>query len=130
MTPFFLFSDVEIHLITYGGENQWPSHVTVGGKLTFKGKAPNLKFSVTPKPKPLPAVFGVSPDYLEIVDGIIHDLHLAFGQNLEARTYSEAINYPFRVHAVKSVIVVNSKPCEVGKFSVVSTRHTSNVVEL
>uniref|UniRef100_V5GSP6 Apolipophorin n=1 Tax=Anoplophora glabripennis TaxID=217634 RepID=V5GSP6_ANOGL len=117
-------NDVEIHLIAYGGENQWPTHVTVGGKLTFKGKAPNMKFSEAPKSKPLPPVLGISPEYLQIVDGIIHDLHLAFGQNLQARTYSEAISYPFRVHAVKSIIVINSRPCEVGKFSLLQKLRT------
>lgn len=89
--------------------------------MTFKGKAPNLKFSEAPKSKPFPDIFGVYVD-TEAIQSIAYDLRLAFGQNLEAQTYSEAINYPFRANAVKTLIVVNSKPCEVGRFSLVCMR--------
>lgn len=47
--PQFDFRDVEFHLVAYGGENQWPSHITVNGKLTFKGKPPGLKFAENPE---------------------------------------------------------------------------------
>ncbi|KAJ8916580.1 hypothetical protein NQ315_000224 [Exocentrus adspersus] len=127
-------NDVELHLIAYGGENQWPSHVTVNGKLNFKGKAPNLKFSEAPKHEAYPSIFGVPAAYLETFHSIIHDVQLAFGQNLQAQTYSEALEYPFRVHAVKSIIVVNSKPCEVGKFYLLQKLRTilykNNLVSL
>lgn len=43
------FRDIEYHLLTWGGDNQWPSHVTVNGKLTFKNKAPALKFNQDPE---------------------------------------------------------------------------------
>lgn len=38
---------MEYHLLTYGGNNpEWPSHITTnGGKLTFKGRFPQLKFT-------------------------------------------------------------------------------------
>lgn len=36
------------------------------------------------------------------------------GQTLQQRTYTEALLYPFRAHAVKSVIAVVGQPCEQG----------------
>lgn len=51
---------------------------------------------------------------------IVHDLKLALGVDLQARTYSEALNYPFRANALKSIIVAVSKPCEKGTFLPVS----------
>ncbi|KAJ8950746.1 hypothetical protein NQ318_011239 [Aromia moschata] len=95
-------SDVEFHLITYGGENHWPSHVTVGGQLT---EEPLLPEGALPKFK----------EYIEVISSIVHDLKLAFGLDLQAQTYVEALEYPFRVHAAKAVIVANSSPCEAGK---------------
>ncbi|KAJ8954489.1 hypothetical protein NQ314_007095 [Rhamnusium bicolor] len=116
-----MVNDVEFHLITYGGENQWPSHVTVNGKLTFKGKAPNIKFTEAPKVEDISSgLFTKVNPFLEAFHSIIHDIKLAFGQNLEAETYSEGVDYPFRVQAAKSIIVVTSKPCEVGKLFVVN----------
>lgn len=107
-------------MITYGGENGWPSHVTVGGKLTFKGKPPNLRFSHEPKSAKLsdeiPAEYLYYTTQLET---IINDVNLAFGQDLRARTFTEAYYYPFRANAVKSIIVANSKPCEVGRLFLV-----------
>lgn len=43
------FRDIEYHLLAWGGDNQWPSHVTVNGKLTFKNKPPALKFNQDPE---------------------------------------------------------------------------------
>ncbi|CAG9832524.1 unnamed protein product [Diabrotica balteata] len=104
--------DVETHLIAYGGENQWPSHVTVGGKLVFKGKAPELKFTENPKETP---VVGELSKSVEALRSILRDIKLAFGQDLQAKTYTEGYEYPYRAHAVKIMLAVTSKPCEVGK---------------
>ncbi|XP_028142993.1 apolipophorins isoform X2 [Diabrotica virgifera virgifera] len=105
-------TDVETHLITYGGENQWPSHVTVGGKLVFKGKAPEIKFSENPQEPP---VVGELSKSVEALRSILRDIKLALGQDLQAKTYTEGYEYPFRAHAVKIILAVTSKPCEVGK---------------
>lgn len=110
-------NDIDFHLVTYGGENQWPSHVTVGGKLTFKGKAPNLKFTEEPKKDILESPSLTKFNHLiNAVRSLIHDLHLAFGLTLQAQTYTEGLNYPFRTHAAKTIIAVTSEPCEVGRF--------------
>ncbi|XP_050302966.1 apolipophorins [Anthonomus grandis grandis] len=109
--------DVEFHLVTYGGLNQWPSHITVGGKLTFKGKPPALKFGEEPKPdydiKDIenPQIQKWAGDIKEA----IHEIGLASGLNLKSRTFDAASNYPFRANALKSIIVVNGDECEVGK---------------
>lgn len=115
------FRDVQFHLVTYGGENQWPSHVTVNGKLTFSGKAPNVKFGEAPKEEHLSGGVAVRiRPYLETLESVLHDLSLAFGLDLQARAYNEGVDYPFRVHALKSIIAVTSEPCEVGRLLVVS----------
>uniref|UniRef100_A0AAR5QJT3 Vitellogenin domain-containing protein n=1 Tax=Dendroctonus ponderosae TaxID=77166 RepID=A0AAR5QJT3_DENPD len=113
--------DVEFHLVTYGGENQWPSHITVNGKLTFKGKPPGLKFAEDPKSE-----YDVSQienqklrEAVLRLKELLHDLGLATGINLKAQTFDEATNYPFRVNALKSIIVVNGAPCEEGKFALI-----------
>ncbi|CAG9820471.1 unnamed protein product, partial [Phaedon cochleariae] len=120
-------SDVEFHLIVYGGENQWPSHVTVGGKISFKGKLPNLKFSEPPK-DPHHNYYSLYPrefgDFSETLESLIHDLQLALGQTLEGQTYSEGYQYPFRAQAAKSIIAVTSKPCEVGRLFVLQKLRT------
>ncbi|XP_056636733.1 apolipophorins [Diorhabda sublineata] len=105
-------TDVDIHLITYGGENHSPSHVTVGGKLTYKGKLPDLKFVDPPKND-----FNVAglTKTVEALHSILKDVELALGQDLQARTYTEGYKYPFRAHAAKTIIAVTGKPCEVGK---------------
>ncbi|CAH1965494.1 unnamed protein product [Acanthoscelides obtectus] len=110
-------SDVQFHLIAHGGENQWPSHVTVdGGKLTFEQNAPDIKFAANPKHEHISDSVGATlKPYLETLESVLHDLKLALGMTLEAKTYNEAISYPFRAHAVKAIIAVNSKPCEVGR---------------
>lgn len=108
-------------MIAYGGDNQWPSHVTVGGKLTFKGKAPNLKFSSEPKEETLAEVVpSAYKNYVAALEDIIYDLKLVLGQDLRAQTFTEAYYYPFRPNALKSIIIVNSKVCEVGRFFLVS----------
>ncbi|CAG9770462.1 unnamed protein product [Ceutorhynchus assimilis] len=110
--------DIEFHLITYGGLNQWPSHVTVNGKLTFKGRAPALTFDEEPKPhNGLDKITDPqTKQFVEDLKSLLHDLSLASGLNLKARTFDIASKYPFRVNALKSIIVVNSKQCEVGRF--------------
>lgn len=114
-------SDVQLHLIAYGGENQWPSHVTVGGKLQFKGKAPSLKFTSAPNENyENQRLYTPFRHYIAILEDLLYDLKLAIGQDLTARTFTEAYYYPFRTNALKSILVVNSKPCEVGKFFLVS----------
>lgn len=122
----FPSSDVQFHLITYGGENRWPSHVTVGGKLQFKGKAPPLKFSAAPKGSPYTQGPYSPPfqHYIAIIEDVLYDLKLAIGQDLTAQTFTEAFYYPFRPSALKSIVVVNSKPCEVGRFFLVSKNNT------
>ncbi|CAG9854324.1 unnamed protein product [Phyllotreta striolata] len=101
--------DVEYHLITYGGDSKWPGHVTVGGKFTFKGnKIPEIKFA--DKPKRDEKNMG-----WHLFDSAVRDLELAFGQDLQSKTYTEAYEYPFRAHATRTFIVLTSKPCEVGK---------------
>nr|CAI5824604.1 unnamed protein product [Callosobruchus analis] len=113
-------TDIQFHLIAHGGENQWPSHVTVDGKLTFDQKAPDIKFSENPKQERVSDTVGATlKPYLETLESVLHDLRLALGLTLEAKTYNEAIGYPFRSHAVKAIVVVNSKPCEAGRLHIV-----------
>ncbi|XP_060534250.1 apolipophorins [Cylas formicarius] len=111
--------DVEFHLITYGGENQWPSHVTVNGKLTFKGgKAPHIKFGQDPQSDEPLKLAGTSENVQKLSEAlseIFKDVELAAGLDLQARTYEEGINYPFRANAVKSIVAVVGNPCKVGR---------------
>ncbi|KAG5899642.1 hypothetical protein JTB14_036015 [Gonioctena quinquepunctata] len=117
--------DLHIHLIAYGGENQWPSHVTVGGKLNFKGKLPDLKFSDAPTEKFSHGILiDIILDIFKPAERFIHDVKLAVGATLEGDTYREAYNYPFRAQAVKSIIVVTSKPCEVGSLKLLQQLRT------
>ncbi|XP_068902272.1 apolipophorins [Tenebrio molitor] len=109
-------NDVEFHIIAYGGENQWPSHITTGSKLTFKGKAPNLKFSEGPAEERLVTGCHRIDGLLEVIRTLAVDLKLALGVDLQAATYTEGLQYPFRANAVKTIIAVTSKPCQVGRF--------------
>jgi hypothetical protein len=113
-------NDVEFHIIAYGGENQWPSHITTGSKLTFKGKAPNLKFSEGPAEERLVTGCHRLDGLLEVIRTLAVDLKLALGVDLQAATYTEGLQYPFRANAVKTIIAVTSKPCQVGRFFPVS----------
>lgn len=134
-------SDVEYHLITYGGENptKYPAHVTVGGKYTFKGKAPNLKFVETQEPThvyqlncksinqnnklaEILAYFNPTKiceninDLLEKTGEILDDFDLAIGNTAQAKTYDAGLNYPFRAESVKIVVAFTANECEVGRF--------------
>lgn len=129
-------------MITYGGENptKYPSHITVGGKYTFKGKAPNLKFAETQEPTNVyqldckainqnskfvqllskylnpSKVCGDANEVLEKAGEILDDLDLAVGNTAQAKTYDAALSYPFRAESVKVVLAVTGNECEVGKF--------------
>ncbi|KAF5288699.1 hypothetical protein FQR65_LT11964 [Abscondita terminalis] len=108
-------SDVEMHVITFGGDFQdWPSHHTVSGKLTFKGRSPNLKFSDPPKHKPVVTGNTQLDSFFDILKSAQEQLKVISGQTAQKRAYTEAISYPFRAHAVKSIIGVISKPCGQG----------------
>ncbi|CAH0549657.1 unnamed protein product [Brassicogethes aeneus] len=108
-------NDVEFHLITYGGENLWPSHVTVNGKLQFKGKPPGVKFADGPKHSDVHTENEKVDKAILVVEDLLRSLKLALGLDLQAQTYTEALKYPFRFNAVKSIIAVTSRPCETGK---------------
>jgi len=108
-------SDVEYHLVTYGGETQWPTHNTVAGKLTFKGKVPNLKFTEEPKDSKVLGTGYPLEEFVLLLRSLGHDIELAVGCNLARRTFNEALNYPFRPNAVKAVIAVTGNPAEVGR---------------
>ncbi|KAF7277474.1 hypothetical protein GWI33_007117, partial [Rhynchophorus ferrugineus] len=72
--------DVEYHLITYGGVHQWPTHFTVQGKMTFKGKLPPVKFAENPKDDTYPPLENEKlQSYVTAVKEILHDLSLATG---------------------------------------------------
>ena len=108
-------SDVDMHMVTYGGEFQdWPSHHTVGKKLTFKGRVPNLKFSEEPKEKKFASGCREFDEFLEVLRNANKEIKLISGQTAQQRAFIAAMRYPFRAHAAKSVIAVVSKPCEEG----------------
>ncbi|KAF2895897.1 hypothetical protein ILUMI_10278, partial [Ignelater luminosus] len=108
-------NDIEFHLMGYGGEYQlYPSHYTITGKLTFKGRSPNLKFSEEPKAQPVTFECEHTNRFVEVLKAIYKEAELITGQTLQQRTYTEALLYPFRAHAVKSVVVVVGKPCAEG----------------
>lgn len=138
-------SDVEYHLVTYGGENgKYPAHVTVGGKYTFKGKAPNLKFAQSEENRPyrfdcdkideknrfvaLITEYLEDPkrtcsranEILENLEEIEYDLNLAVGNTAQAKTYDAGLSYPFRAESVKVVLAITGNECEVGRFLPVS----------
>ncbi|KAL1502570.1 hypothetical protein ABEB36_007695 [Hypothenemus hampei] len=111
--------DIEFHLITYDGQNQYPSHVTVNGKLTFKGKPPALKFGEAPSNQFDPKVIKNErlQELATQLKEILRDLSLATGLNLRTSTFYAAHQYPFRANALKSIVVVNKNACILGKFS-------------
>ncbi|XP_025837556.1 apolipophorins isoform X3 [Agrilus planipennis] len=110
-------NDVEFHLIGFGGvSSQWPSHFTHGGKLTFKGKLPNVKFYDQPKKPEFQTGNEKVDSFLKTAKSWLHDLSLASGCNVEFVTYKEAISYPFRANAAKAIIVARGTPCEQGRF--------------
>lgn len=114
--------------------------MTVGGKFTFKGKAPNLKFAETQEPSRVYQYNCKSLDqnskfykliskylnpqttcnqvneYLETVGEILDDFDLAIGNTAQAKTYDEGLSYPFRAESVKVVFAFTGNECEVGKF--------------
>ncbi|KAB0791517.1 hypothetical protein PPYR_03317 [Photinus pyralis] len=101
-------TDIEMHLITYGGEfEEWPSHHTIGGKLQFKGKLPNLKFTEEPKPKS-------TEHFLEVLRDACKKLKTLSGETAQQRAFDEALRHPFRAQAAKTIIALTGKPCEEG----------------
>lgn len=140
-------------MIAFGGEYEtYPAHVTVGGKLTFKGKAPNLKFS-DPENKPFQlncdkleknkfieyvsgyvkskeAVCPKINKALETLQDVIHDLNLAVGNYVQAKTYGDALRYPFRAQAAKIIVAVTGDQCEVGTFLPVSLNNSTKFIQL
>lgn len=114
-------TDVNFHFILYGGENEWPTHITVNnGKLAFQGKAPALKFTDDPKTESLVTKCSALDGFIEVLRDVGYDIKLAAGLDLAARTYVEGLKYPFRAHAVKSILAVVNRPCEVGRLYPVS----------
>lgn len=113
-------SDIEYHVIGYGGEYQkYPSHFTVGGKLSTKAKLPEIKFTEKPKEKEISVDCPKLEKFLRVVSSVIKDAELALGFDLQSRAYKEATSYPFRSHASKVVIAVSGEPCKHGRFLLV-----------
>ncbi|XP_044763302.1 apolipophorins-like isoform X2 [Coccinella septempunctata] len=104
--------DVVFHSIAYGGANQQPSFVTVGGLTSFKDKAPAFKFSESPKPQKLVTGITDLDRVIGFIRTVIHDLKSLLGLTLESNTYTDAINYPFRVEAIRTTVAITSDPCE------------------
>lgn len=122
----------------------------MSGKLTFKGKSPNLKFADELSVEKLDSKFLKKYEHVEeVLHKVIHGLKLALGiyfmgfslhyikytniqlfigLDLQALTYSEALQYPFRTHAVKSLIVAVSKPCEKGSLLPVRFTYSDNTL--
>lgn len=68
-------------MVGFGGEYQkYPSHYTVGGKLTFKGKTPNLKFTDEPKPSEIATGCPKTDGFLNKLRELRHDINLATGK--------------------------------------------------
>ncbi|KAK5647146.1 hypothetical protein RI129_002038 [Pyrocoelia pectoralis] len=149
-------SDIEMHLITYGGEyNEWASHHTIGGKFTFKGKLPNLKFTEMAKEKIVETEYKEVELFLKFLRNARQQIKLLSGQTAQQRAFVKALHYPFRAEAVKTIVAMIGKPCEEGvviglqrlksllnvdeqislnlitpidKFSVGDSRYTKNVI--
>ncbi|XP_045469243.1 apolipophorins-like [Harmonia axyridis] len=107
-------NDVVFHSVVYGGPNQKPSYVTVGGQTTFKDKAPTLKFKESPKPQKLVTGITDIDRIISFIYAMMHDLKIALGLTLEYNTYADATNYPFRVEAIRTTVGISSDPCEEG----------------
>ncbi|KAK9753142.1 Vitellinogen, open beta-sheet [Popillia japonica] len=106
--------DIEYHVLTFGGNHpEWPSHITSnGGKMTFKGKMPNLKFSKPVDEDDLDFGHETINFIISLVDNYLKQLALALGFDSQSHAYLEAIDYPFRTEAAKAIIAVSSAPCE------------------
>lgn len=132
MYNMFIFSDVAFHSIAYGGSNQKPSVATVGGQTSFKDKAPAFTFAESPKPQKLTTGIPDLDRIIGFVTTIVHNLKKVLGMQttwewrfeisfwnlagltLESNTYTDALNYPFRVEAIRSTIGITNDPCEHG----------------
>lgn len=114
-------TDVNYHVIGYGGDYEdYPSHITVGGKLTTKDKLPQVKFSEAEKDEP---IANMSPSFAKFFNNLISigdDLDIALGYDSQSHAYREAARYPFRVEASKVLIAVTGQPCRHGRFLLVS----------
>ncbi|KAK9874207.1 hypothetical protein WA026_002563 [Henosepilachna vigintioctopunctata] len=106
-------NDVKFHLIAFAGENQQPAHVTVHGKMTFEGSPPNLKFAENPKSQKLLTGCVELNRFIDLLRTLIHDVKVTVGADLLADSYKETIEYPFRVEALRTAILVGNEPCEV-----------------
>lgn len=115
-------SDVEYHVIGYGGEyKHWPSHFTVGGKLTSKDKLPQVTFHEKEPEEDFGFLDKKYADALKKLTSVAEDAKIALGLDPQSLAYREAARYPFRAHASKIVIAVTGEPCKHGRFLLVSS---------
>jgi hypothetical protein len=108
-------TDVEFHLIGYGGEYQkWPSHFTNAGKLSWKGKLPTIKFTEAPAEEDCKTGSARLDTLIQVLKKAKEEITLVLGLDIRARTFYEAYRYPFRAHATKTLIAFNASPCKQG----------------
>ncbi|XP_044764136.1 apolipophorins-like [Coccinella septempunctata] len=104
-------TDLKFQLLTYGGEHEKSTYVTVKGSPSFTGSAPELKFSE--RPKPFKFVTGI-PDVDSTIRHAVSaltELKVALGGHLPLDSHLESISYPFRAESIKQVIYLANEPC-------------------
>nr|QWT69540.1 apolipophorin [Harmonia axyridis] len=109
-------TDLTFQILTYGGEHETTTYVTVNSKTSFKGNAPNLKFS--DKPKPFKLVTGIH-DIDSVVRHIavaLTELKVAIGGHLPLPSHLEGVTYPFRAEASKHIVYLSNEPCPYTSF--------------
>ncbi|XP_017768375.1 PREDICTED: apolipophorins [Nicrophorus vespilloides] len=117
-------NDVEYHLMGYGGEHgNYPSHFTSGGKMSWKGKLPNIKFADSPNKKDVDLGHEKANQAVDIIKMIKDEIVLITGAKAQAKAYYEALKYPFRAHAAKTFIAVTSEPCQPAKMAFLQKVH-------
>lgn len=106
----FLHRDIQYSLLSYGGAYpDYPSHNTHAGKVSYAGKLGNLKFE-DPKPRaPIHTGHAKLDELLEQLIKFIEEVQFQLGDTPEMDALVEAMKYPFRSHAVKTVVFVRGE---------------------
>lgn len=73
---------MQYHVLTFGGaHSEWPSHVTTnGGKMTFKGRMPNVKFSDPEDDEDIDVGHETINFFLSMLVNYLHEIELALGK--------------------------------------------------
>jgi hypothetical protein len=102
------FTDVTIAVIGFNKDHKYLYHFTSKGKLDFTGKLATVNAAGPEEEKPLKTGNDALDEFFETVNNASVRLRDDLGLSADAQAFREAMDYPFRAAATKTILAVRS----------------------